>query len=361
MIIYKKPASDNYSPNIFIRAGLFILTLMIALSVIGLLSLLLGDIFISNAAYWLFLGLCCYFALELSVSMHHHCRSGVDDALLWLSGGLVLGGLVMLTDKAMNGNEEQMISALVLVLSFYLTLRFADLIMAAVCYLSLIAFFFFGWARIPVWGMATMPFLIMIVAVASYFSVQHYSKKTEQPAYQKCLTIVCMLTLLVLYAAGNYFVVQCLNPTTEISPLTDGAAVKPIPFALFFWCWTVLVPLLYIAFGLKRKDVILLRMGLLLLAAATFTVRYYYHVLDIEWALTLGGLVLVGIAYAAYRYLKVPRHGFTADELENNNQLDKLIGESLVISETVNTAPNLPIDHHFGGGSFGGGGASSNF
>ncbi len=360
MIIYNKPASDYYSPNIFIRAGLFILTLVIALSLIGLLRLLLDDIFIFNSAYWLFLGLCCYFALELSVSMHHHYRSGVDDALVWLSGGLLLGALVMLTDNLINGNKEQVISGLVLLLSLYLTLRFADLLMAAVCYLSLIAFVFFCWVHIPVWGMATMPFLIMIVAVASYLLVRHFSKKTEQPAYKKCLTTVYMLTLLVLYAAGNYFIVQRLSPAAEITPLTDEPAIKPIPFALFFWCWTVLVPLLYIAFGLKRKDVVLLRVGLLLLAAATFTVRYYYHVVDIEWVLALSGLVLIGIAYAAYRYLKIPRCGFTKNELEPSNQLDKLNGGSVIVSETANTTP-LPIDNHFGGGSFGGGGAGSNF
>lgn len=361
MIIYNRADNDYYSPNIFIRAGLLILTFVIAVSVTGLLSLLLGSLFLSSSFYVLFLGISSYIALELSVRKFNHYRSGVDDALLWISSGLILGGLIMLTDNLIKGNEEQVTSGLILLLSFYLTLRFADISMAAVCYSSLIAFIFFSWQRIPVWGMATMPFLIMVVAGTSYYVASRYYKKTEQPAYLFCLTIVVLFTLIVFYASGNYFIVQTLNPAAKTVTDAYGVSVKRISFAFFFWCWTVLVPLIYVGFGLIRKDVILIRMGLLLIAAAIFTIRYYYHIVDIEWALTIGGLVLIGIAYALHKYLKVPRYGFTADELSSNNILAKQIAESMAISATANTTTHLPADNRFGGGSFGGGGASSNF
>ncbi|MES2829112.1 MAG: hypothetical protein V4687_13190 [Bacteroidota bacterium] len=361
MIIYNNPVTAYYSPSIFIRAGLLLLTIVIALSVIGLLSMMVGALFFSSSLYLFFLGISSYITLELTVRKYHHYRSGVDDALLWISGGLILGGLVLLTDSLIKGNEGPVISLFVLLLSFYLTLRFADVLMTAVCYSSLISFIFFSWERIPVWGMDTMPFLIIIVAAGSYFIAVSYNKKTEQPAYINCLTIVILLALFVFYAAGNYFVVQKLSPATQSVPITGGPSIKPLPLALFFWCWTVLIPIGYIAVGLKRKDVILLRMGLMLLAVTIFTIRYYYHIIDIEWALTIGGLVLIGVAYWAHRYLKEPRHGLTAEDLSDSNKLDKLIGESLVISETVDPAPQIAADNRFGGGSFGGGGASSNF
>ena len=61
------------------------------------------------------------------------------------------------------------------------------------------------------------------------------------------------------------------------------------------------------------------RMGLILIAAIVFTVRYYYHVLPAETAMMLGGLIMIAIAYSLIKYLKEPKYGFTDEEQNNTN------------------------------------------
>ena len=77
-----------YTPNPFVRIGLFILTCVIAIFSLGLVSLM----FLSSGSektiggLFLFFGVVIYVALEVMVSKNHY-RSGVDDALLWMAAG----------------------------------------------------------------------------------------------------------------------------------------------------------------------------------------------------------------------------------------------------------------------------------
>lgn len=167
------------------------------------------------------------------------------------------------------------------------------------------------------------------------------------------------MSLLLFYLTGNYFVVRELG--------ADMAGVQmeneqQIPFAWLFWLWTSIIPLLYIGFGLKKKDVILLRSGLLLIAAAAFTFRNYYHLMSTELVLVLSGIASIGIAYFAIHYLKVPKNGYTAAEIDDQNIMDKINIESLIVAETFSTPHAVPDPgSRMGGGNFGGGGSSGNF
>jgi uncharacterized membrane protein YgcG len=130
---------------------------------------------------------------------------------------------------------------------------------------------------------------------------------------------------------------------------------------LLFWALTLLTPLVYIFIGLRKKDRLSLDIGLLLIAASIFTIRYYYHVLPLEWAMTIGGILLIGIAYACMRYLKTPQKGFTCDPDADQHFVEALNLEALVIAETFQPATQPGNDFQFGGGSGGGGGAGGEF
>jgi hypothetical protein len=106
---------------------------------------------------------------------------------------------------------------------------------------------------------------------------------------------------------------------------------------------------------------VLLRVGVILLAAIVFTVPYYHAVLPLEIAMTVGGLILMGIAYALIQYLQQPKNGFTYEAIADKHLLDKMNIEAIVIAETFTAVQ--PADNHtgFGGGSFGGGGSSGYF
>jgi len=167
---------------------------------------------------------------------------------------------------------------------------------------------------------------------------------------------VKILSLLAFYTAGNYYAIDTLS--TQLMGKTG-----PVAFGLFFWIWTIAMPFVYIGFGLKQKNTILLRTGLLLIVAAVLTFRNYYHVLQVDIMLTIAGIAVLALVYAITKYLKTPKHGFTNAEPDDVNTLDSLKVESLIVAETFSHTPTAPVNDgvKFGGGDFGGGGSSSSF
>lgn len=345
-----------YSPNIFVRIGLFILTCVIMSFGDGLLSLMAasGNI-VTSFGWFFFLGLLSYGGLELMVNAQHHYRSGVDDALLFISGCLFAIGFGIMLSGNNYGTHYLPLSGLIFLLTLGLTIRFADMLAAAVCCISFFAFVFFVWIKIMPAGLSTAPFIMMLVSGGIYWMASVYSKRITFINYDNSLIIAQVVSLVALYASGNYYIIQTLS--AEMMGKTG-----PVPFGVIFWAWTILVPFVYIGFGLKRKDVILLRVGLLLITAAAITFRTYYHVLPVDVALTLVGAIVLTIVYAVVKYLKTPKHGFTTKAADEVNLMDHLKVESLIVAETFSHAPAAPAnDNKFGGGDFGGGGSSSDF
>jgi hypothetical protein len=107
----------------------------------------------------------------------------------------------------------------------------------------------------------------------------------------------------------------------------------------------LLLPFVYIWRGLAKKDAILLRLGLLLIAAAVFTLRAYHYLLSVEAALTIGGSIILLIIYGIIKYLKTPKHGITYAESNKAHSFDKLNEEGLIIAQTISTpaAPRYQI------------------
>jgi hypothetical protein len=238
-----------YTPNIYIRVGLFLLTVVILLCCLGLF--MLGGVSSEKGmgTLLIFFGVVSYAALEFFIYDRKVYRSGLDDALLWTASGLVLIGI----NLCANHINASMESLIVFLLATAGVLRYAD------------------------HGMALV-------------------------AYGACLSI-------------------------------------------------------------QKKDVIFLWAGLALIAAAIFTVRYYYHVLPAELAMIIGGCVLIGTAYGLIRYLRSPKYGLTSIASDDPHLLEKLHIEALVLAETFQsvTAQPTATGVRFGGGSGGGGGATGEF
>jgi len=78
-----------YTPNLAIRIGFFILTLIGGLFTGVVLSLVFSATHIIEHPVWPFLlGLGSYAVLEFFVKENSLFRSGIDDALLWLTAAL---------------------------------------------------------------------------------------------------------------------------------------------------------------------------------------------------------------------------------------------------------------------------------
>ena len=343
-----------YTPNIFIRIGLFILTLVIILFSFGIISLL----FLSSSAaerdipvLIIFFGIICYVVLERFIKTKKHFRSGVDDALLWAAPAFIITGINFLNEM------DPLVNAfLVLGMAVFLTLRFADKLMALIAAIALLSVIFFLVGRMGTPGKNILPFVLMLAAALIYFGSKKLATLPAAKHYAACLTLTCIAGLLSFYIAGNYFIVR--EASIEyfgLQPVANGN----IPFGWFFWMITFAIPLLYIFWGLFKKDRILIRTGLLLVAAMVFTVRYYYNALPIETLMIASGILMTFIAYLLIKYLKEPKFGFTS-EAEKNSKANLNI-EALIIAETLSGEAQPQTDTRFGGGSFGGGGASGEY
>jgi hypothetical protein len=352
--IEKAYPAGFYTPNFFVRIGLFILTIVISLFSLGIFLLLFssaGEQAIGGML--VFFGFLLYAALELMVSRNHF-RSGVDDALLWMAGICIVSGLNIM------GNISWLTNAIIIfILSFLLFLRFVNIIMAVIANLSLISILFLSFIRLGETARNFSPFVIMITVVVLYLLVRHESKKERWRLYGDGLLVISVSLLVCFYLAGNYFSVR------EASQALFGFATDReagIPFGWLFWFSTFAIPITYIVTGIKKKDVVFLRTGLVLVAAIVFTVRYYFHVMPIETAAALCGIILIIAAYTLLKWLHQPKHGFTSEKNPDAPAVDKLRLESLIIAQTFAGGPSAPDEGiQFGGGTGGGGGATGNF
>jgi uncharacterized protein with PQ loop repeat len=165
-----------------------------------------------------------------------------------------------------------------------------------------------------------------------------------------------VLSLVTIYASVNYFVVRELS--IAMFQLPENASITG---GWFFWICTLALPPLYVIRGIQTKNHLMLRTGLVLVAATVFTFKYYYSIAPLEQVMTVGGVLMIILAYASIRYLRTPKHGVTDKAADKKNIEDGLQLESLVIAETFKEAPVAEEGFRFGGGSTGGGGATGEF
>jgi uncharacterized membrane protein YgcG len=344
-----------YTPNPFIRTGLFLLTVMITLFVAGLsASMFFSGNEMSLGVMLAFWGMVCYGALEFIIKNNHHYQSGVDDALLWMSAAFIIGGINTITPVSPTGN-----AMLIFILALYLSLRFADMLMSTVATLALLIALFLLYTKLGSFAKATAPFLLMMVCVFLYFPAKKMMKIAACSHYGNCLIAIAITALTGFYAAGNYFVVREAGRALLNLRLPEA---ESIPFAWLFWILTILVPITYVARGVQKKDRVLLRTGFLLSAASILTIRYYYHFMAAETAMTIAGTALIIVAWTLIKYLHRPKYDFTCRVQPDKYFMDRLNAEALVIG-TAAGSPQQPVSSstEFGGGSGGGGGATGNF
>lgn len=336
-----------YTPNMYLRIGLFILTLIISSFSFGFLCLIMlgGGSEKMFGGLSIFFSIAAYVVLEMLVREKKHYKSGADTALMWISGSMMITGVLM----TVSGSNEFLIGFLICLFATWFLIRFADLGMAWVsqlAFLFCIAWLFQGLKLL-------LPFLLIGISFGMYYLLRQLLKEEKFRHYRTCFQGMQVLALLTLYIGGNYFMVQNTNE--------EMFGDSNVPLGWIFWILTVAIPLLYLYLGLRNKDKIFLRTGLVLVAAIVFTIRYYHSVAPLEVAMTIGGLIMIGLAYGAIRYLKEPKHGFTAEEEEEKGTFEALQLESLVIAQTMKSGPQPEEGFKFGGGTASGGGASGDY
>jgi hypothetical protein len=351
-----------YMPNLWVKAGLFIFTQILIVTSSSFLTLLFssGEFITSMLRFvWMMYAGACIFMAEKYKREHHYLHAGTDNALTWAAIGFAWGDIVwMLYDGSMGETEVIIWASLVgFVLCLATTVRYDDILTTICTFVAWFVFVFFVAGQMGEIAKACLPFIGLTSSALLYFIADRLNKGTVAVYWENSLWWIKCLSLLSAYASVNYFVVRSLTEILFDLYLEEG---QDIPFAGVFYFLTVVIPIAYIALGLRNKDRVMLRVGLLLVAVAVFTIRHYHSVLPMEQALTLAGIALIAVAYFSIRYLKETKYGLT---YQKDESVDGLVNaEALLIVQTLGgKTQNQGNQAQLGGGQFGGGGASDSF
>ncbi len=341
-----------YLPNIFVRVVLAVMCWILSASVFGLIGVAL----ISNLPSEEGLGVILLLfsggvlaGLEFIVRDGKHYQSGLDDALLYMALAAGITGICLLFSAF---NEPLAYFVLALPVLIFGAVRYVDTLVAVLAFLCLSGVLFLGLLKLGEWIKVILPFVCMAFSGTAYYWLHRNKQKESLRFWAESLTVLEAVSLLLLYVSGNYFVVR------QLSEAWFG--VTTVPGAFLFYGITAAVPAIYICFGLRHKDRLLLRTGLVLVAAAVFTFKYYFSLGHTEVLVTLSGAFLVALAYFSIQFLKKGYPGYTYAEDEDAPGM--LNAEAVLVTQGFGNATPLPqADPLYGGGQFGGGGTGGNY
>lgn len=349
---------DYANPNIFLKIGLFVFTILAGSFSGSILAFFIVTPFQDNYNMaFIFqsfiMGIAFVFLLENFIKSHKLYHSGVDNALIYMAVSAFCTTIFMIFENAHLPTPIFLL--LFLPLYVIATIRYADAVICTLMYflsLGIIITTALEWT----WGKTLLPFIVMISsAIAHYFTLKQY-KRQDFLYYETCLNILKTLSLITFYLGGNYLIVREGNAL--INNLS-GTVSPQIAFAQIFYFFTLMIPVFYIVWGLRKHDRLILTLGLLTTAFSIFTYRYYFSVLPLEIALTVGGFLLVVLAGFAINYFKINRKGYT---YQPDSDFEGMNLEALLMSEAIQSKiPQQGDTFRFGGGDAGGGGAGGEY
>ncbi|AFK04619.1 hypothetical protein Emtol_3491 [Emticicia oligotrophica DSM 17448] len=341
-----------HQSNVFIKIGLFLFTCIVASAALGFISLflleILSDTTFSYSVISLLYAFVFLFFLEYFIKKNSFYRSGVDNALLYATICAFFVAIIGFLEINIPIWSYCLIAVIILLPAL---IRYADPLVALGLYLSLIGLCFFSITQYNL-GKTIIPFVIILVSGALYLTNDFWAKKVQNYYYQDCQTIIEVLTLITFYLGGNYFIVREGNAF-----LNDLDVSVQITFAPLFCIFSTIIPILYIIWGLFKHNRSMLVVGMAALGFAIFTFRFYNSFIPIQWALCIGGSLLICLCIIAIRSLKAAKFGITSEAI-GVNELKNL--EAFIVNQALQQ-PTQPNKVQFGKGDFGGGGSGSNY
>ena len=355
--IQEEFATKLYTPSFTMRVLLFIVSLIGMSTIMGPIGLIVGDVGENGHRILSFLfGISLILFTELKlIKKESHYNSGVTEAGIY--AGLSFIAFALLGSKSHS-------------LVVYPLVGFLLAAYAAVRYLNLTALVltigFFGWILFQVLSdiggiaQALMPFIFITAFGLIYWGSNKVRAKLTAEFLNDQFIILQTISLVLVYLAGNYFVVRELSVKMLGLTLSEH---EDIPFAFVFYCLTALVPIAITYWGIKYKSVLLIHVALLTIALSVITFKYYFSLGMPVLTITLSGAILIIVALLLLNYLKQPRKGYTREKLLDNKWSSTDI-MAVVASQTLGgnqSSGSVSEDINFGGGKFGGAGAGGNW
>ena len=332
--------------NVFLRAVLFIFTLISAAAACGLFFVVFSPHSDSSATGLLLVlfAAACYTGAEFAVSQYHLYRYGIEEGLAVLTVGFLCVGLQIILSR---DNIEFVVLAVGAVTSYLLYHRFGFQ------YLFLAA-------------------MIFAAAIPQYWTASHSGQRLIVAVFY--LTGLAIITRvrpahLFDYLDAEYSFIEAilwlglyLSLNLRLIP---SEVTGPFYWTTFALIW--LLPAIVLWRSVAIKDRTITSLGLVLAILTLATNKPYLGLPHHAWDPILLGILLIGVAIAARRWLANGpagiRHGFTAQRLSARDKqwIDSLSPTLAIVLPNPATLTPVAPEHEFGGGTSGGGGASSDF
>jgi hypothetical protein len=338
-----------YQPNISIKIGLFIFTIVVILAGFGFLSIFVFDNFISDTKVYSYFclgyGITLFFLAELFIKKNKLYRSGTDNALLYATFAFLLAFFLSITEFDWQAWTYCLVLSVALL---PVIARYGDPLLSIFAYVNFIVACFLLTTKTEL-GKAIVPFVIMAVSALVYYLANQWRNRKNTSYYTDCQEVISTFALLTLYLGGNYAVVREGNAI-----LYDLPESKQIDLAALFYIFTALVPALLIAYGIMKRERKAVIIGLVTTTISVITFLHYFSTWPGEFESTAIGAATIITAVLIIRYLKTSRSGITSkpDNSQNPQNLEALL-ISQIVPENSGQADNIS------GGDFGGGGAGS--
>ncbi len=350
--------------NGFLEIGLFLFTTVAILACYLLPASLFMALAESSVIYGLFnmaAGIVIGLVGNLLIKRRLLYRNGIDNAFVVTMAGFLAFGFNQLVSTELSIAAHCFLTLpLLLVILWY----YGDTLIAFFVVATFYAGVFNGLLTYA-WGKSGMPFVMMALSLVLYMAVVQIQRANPKDAYYTDpLNLIQWFSLIMLAASGNYFVVRELNGLLleRIPGIRLPEEAPEIALATLFWLLTFLVPGIYVGRGFAKKDRMLLILGLLGLISAAATVHEYAALVPLNVALTLGGLILIGLAVLGIRYIAQPKHGFTDEPDDDSPNEFFANAANIAIIQATGAAVQGPKDNlRFGEGDFGGGGAEGRY
>jgi hypothetical protein len=352
--------------NIFLRLVLFLFTLIIVGAAVALffVAFHLQPAAQTTRIFLLIFAAMAYAAAEFAVSRARLYRYGIEEALAACSVGFLCAALFSSRSYSPEPNgTEFLVPAAGAIVSLWIWHRFG------LASASLAAMIFVVW--LPGYWTSSHSAQHLIVAAfyaAGLMTVAAVRSRHRFAYLNDGHSIVEALLWLGIYLAINLQ----LSSVDLLGHWRDGSRTTSEFSRMFYWATWVLIwclPPAVLTRGLRRKDRFVIAVGAIVAILTLATNKPYLGWQRHTWDSMLLGALLIGVALFVRRWLAGGpggiRHGFTAKRLSGKDKHWMNAGSAafgLVLAHSTTLSPQTDShDARFGGGDFGGGGASSDF
>lgn len=348
----------------FLEIGLFLFTTVAILACYLLPASMFSMFSESSTTYGVFnivSGIAVGLVGRVLIDQRLLYRNGIDNAfVVTMAGFLAFGYNQFLPDGLSLSVHCFLTLPLLLLILWY----YGDTLIAFFALATFYTAVFDGLIKYE-WGKDALPFVMMSASLILYVVVSQFIiRNPKQVYYTDPLNLTQWIALIMLAASSNYFVVRELNGLLLKTSFIGSRHVEAPEIGLpwLFWFLTFGIPAVYLWQGLTKKNRMLIILGVLGLIAAVATVHEYTALVPLNVALTIGGLIMIGIAVVSIRYLRQRKRGFTdTPDDDSPNEFFMNVATTVVVQAT-SSIQQAPKDNlRFGDGDFGGAGSEGKY